>query len=125
MDAGRARRCSCRWLPHAHRVARLRHCLVCHPVVAPHAVPTAPGLVLSPPSQRLACCSRCSDGEASPAAARQVLTHVIVRVQIAMFVVPVVCLVGWGYGHAFSLDMDPLLIVVLALAVVQTCGSTL
>ncbi len=42
--------------------------------------------------------------------------------QIAMFVVPVVCLVGWGYNHPFSLDMDPLLTVVLALAVVQTCG---
>ena len=41
--------------------------------------------------------------------------------QIAMFVVPVVCLVGWGYGHPFSLDMDPLLVVILALAILQTC----
>ena len=49
-------------------------------------------------------------------------TYAVVHAQVAMFVVPVVCLVGWGYGRAFSLDMDPLLIVVLALAVVQTCA---
>lgn len=40
-----------------------------------------------------------------------------------MFAIPVVCLLGWGTGHTFSLDMDPLLIVILALAVVHTCGS--
>ncbi len=38
-----------------------------------------------------------------------------------MFAAPVVCLVGWVYGHPFALDMDPVLVVVLALAVLHTC----
>ncbi len=57
-----------------------------------------------------------------PKARHQCLRDSCLHPQIAMFVVPVVCLVGWGYGHPFSLDMPPLLIVVLALAVLQTCG---
>ena len=43
-------------------------------------------------------------------------------VQIAMFAAPVVCLVGWVYGYPFALDMDPLLVIVLALAVLHTCA---
>ena len=46
----------------------------------------------------------------------------VATAQIAMFALPVVCLVSWGTGRTFSLDMDPLLIAVLALAIVHTCG---
>ncbi len=39
-----------------------------------------------------------------------------------MFAAPVVCLVGWVYGHPFALDMDPLLVIVLVFAVLHTCA---
>ncbi len=45
-------------------------------------------------------------------------------VQIAIFVLPVVCLVGWATKHAFTLDLDPLSIIILTLSVIHACVTT-
>ena len=45
-----------------------------------------------------------------------------VCVQIAIFVLPVVCLVGWVTKHSFTLDLDPLSIIILTLSVIHACA---
>lgn len=40
-------------------------------------------------------------------------------IQIAVFVIPVVVLVGWAIGKPFILDFDPFLSLMLLLAVIQ------
>ena len=42
--------------------------------------------------------------------------------QIAIFAIPVVCLVGWVTGHAFTLDLDPLSVIILTLSVIHACA---
>ena len=44
--------------------------------------------------------------------------------QIAIFVLPVVCLVGWATKHAFTLDLDPLSIIILTLSVIHACVTS-
>ena len=41
--------------------------------------------------------------------------------QIAIFVLPTVCLVGWMSGHPFTLDLDPLSVIILTLSVIHAC----
>ena len=44
-------------------------------------------------------------------------------IQIAIFVLPVLVLVGWAIGKELTLDLDPFLILILTLSVsfVQAC----
>ena len=34
---------------------------------------------------------------------------------------PTVCLVGWIIGHPFTLDLDPLSVIILTLSVIHAC----
>jgi hypothetical protein len=43
-----------------------------------------------------------------------------VRVQIAIFVLPVMVLVGWAIGKSFLLDFEPFAALVLTLSVIHT-----
>ena len=40
-------------------------------------------------------------------------------IQIAIFVIPFVCLVGWATGHHFYLNFEPFAVLVLTLSVVH------
>lgn len=40
-------------------------------------------------------------------------------IQIAIFVIPFVCLVGWATGHHFYLNFEPFAVLVLTLAVIH------
>ena len=40
-------------------------------------------------------------------------------IQIATFALPFVVLVGWATGHAFSLDFDPFIVLVLVISVIH------
>jgi len=51
------------------------------------------------------------------------LTPARLYAQIAIFVLPVVCLVGWATKHAFTLDLDPLSIIILTLSVIHACAT--
>ena len=42
--------------------------------------------------------------------------------QIAIFVLPMVCLVGWAMGRPFTLDLDPLSVIILILSVIHACA---
>ena len=44
------------------------------------------------------------------------------HVQIAIFVVPVVCLAGWAMGRPFTLDLEPLSVIILTLSVIHACA---
>ena len=40
-------------------------------------------------------------------------------IQIATFALPFIVLVGWATGHAFSLDFDPFIVLVLVISVIH------
>ena len=46
-------------------------------------------------------------------------------IQIAIFVLPVLVLVGWAIGKELTLDLDPFLILILTLSVSSVCSLLL